>query len=85
MRALAELTPVERAVIALRYYNDLSEAEIAGELNMPAGTVKSTAARALRKLRVVVDQGGATVVDQRSAAATDNQQGAAGTDQGAAR
>lgn len=77
MRALAELTPIERGVIALRYYNDLSEAEIAGELNMPAGTVKSTAARALRKLRTVVDQGSTT--------ATDNQHGAAGTDQGAAR
>jgi RNA polymerase sigma-70 factor (sigma-E family) len=69
MRALAELAPIERAVIALRYYNDLSEAEIAGELDMPAGTVKSTAARALRKLRAVVDQG--------SAAIPDNDQGAA--------
>jgi RNA polymerase sigma-70 factor (sigma-E family) len=69
MRALAELTSTERAVIALRYYNELSEAEIAGELNMPAGTVKSTAARALRKLR--------DVLNQASAAITDKDQGAA--------
>jgi len=69
MRALAELTPIERAVVALRYYNELSEAEIAGELNMPAGTVKSTAARALRKLR--------DVVNPASAAAADKDEGAA--------
>ena len=69
MRALSELTPTERAVIVLRYYNDRSEIEIAGELNIPAGTVKSTAARALRKLRAVVIEG--------SAAAGDNDQGAA--------
>lgn len=69
LRALAELTPIERAVIALRYYNDLSEAEIAGELNMPAGTVKSTAARALRKLRDVVNP-------PAGAATTDEDQGA---------
>lgn len=51
MRALAALTSTERAVIALRYYQELSEAEIASELDIPAGTVKSTAARALAKLR----------------------------------
>jgi RNA polymerase sigma-70 factor (sigma-E family) len=77
MRALAELTPIERAVIALRYYNDLSEAEIAGELNMPAGTVKSTAARALRKLRAVVNPS--------SAAIPDTDHASSGNDQGAAR
>jgi RNA polymerase sigma-70 factor (sigma-E family) len=71
MRALAELTPTERAVVALRYYNDLSESEIADELSMPAGTVKSTAARALRKLRVAIDEGGAPATD------TDHDQGAA--------
>lgn len=64
MRALAELTPSERAVIALRYYNDLSEAEIACELKMPPGTVKSTAARALRKLRTVVNNGSAAASDK---------------------
>lgn len=97
MRALAELTPVERSVIVLRYYNDLSEIEIAGELNVPAGTVKSTAARALRKLRAVVDDGGTAATDRNQAAsgtehASDTDHAASGTDhaasatdQGAAR
>ena len=51
-RALAVLTPRERAVVVLRYYDDLSEAEIAGVLGVARGTVKSTCARALAKLRV---------------------------------
>jgi RNA polymerase sigma-70 factor (sigma-E family) len=51
-RALAALAPRERAVIVLRYYADLSEADIARTLGVAAGTVKSTAARALAKLRV---------------------------------
>ncbi|GAA1867491.1 SigE family RNA polymerase sigma factor [Asanoa iriomotensis] len=54
-RALAALTRRERAVIVLRYYEDLSEAEIARILDIAAGTVKSTCARALVKLRVSPD------------------------------
>lgn len=49
--ALSKLDQRERAVVALRYFLDLSEAQIAAELGIPAGTVKSTAARALAKLR----------------------------------
>jgi RNA polymerase sigma-70 factor (sigma-E family) len=52
LRALAVLTRRERAVIVLRYYEDLSEAEIARILDVAPGTVKSTCARALLKLRV---------------------------------
>lgn len=51
LRALAGLTTRERAVIVLRYYAQLSEAEIAAELGCAPGTVKSTAARALSRLR----------------------------------
>ncbi len=51
MRALASLAPRERAVIVLRYYVDLAEADVARELGCPVGTVKSTTARALAKLR----------------------------------
>ncbi|SNT53419.1 RNA polymerase sigma-70 factor, sigma-E family [Asanoa hainanensis] len=51
-RALAVLTRRERAVVVLRFYEDLSEAEIARTLDIAPGTVKSTCARALVKLRV---------------------------------
>jgi RNA polymerase sigma-70 factor (sigma-E family) len=51
LRALAELTTRERSVIVLRFYEDLSEEQIARVLGVAIGTVKSTAARALRKLR----------------------------------
>ena len=40
-----------RKVLLLRYYEDLSEAEIATRLGCAPGTVKSSAARALRALR----------------------------------
>jgi RNA polymerase sigma-70 factor (sigma-E family) len=51
LRALSRLTTRERLVIVLRFYLDLSEAEIAAELKIAPGTVKSAASRALAKLR----------------------------------
>jgi RNA polymerase sigma-70 factor (sigma-E family) len=48
---LSALTGRERAVIVLRFYADLAEAAIAAELGIAPGTVKSTLARALGKLR----------------------------------
>ena len=41
VRALAELDPDQRQVIVLRYLADLGPAEIAHELGLPEGTVKS--------------------------------------------
>jgi DNA-directed RNA polymerase specialized sigma24 family protein len=38
-------------MVVLRYYEDLSEAETAAALGVSVGTVKSTTARALAKLR----------------------------------
>ncbi|GIF74444.1 SigE family RNA polymerase sigma factor [Asanoa siamensis] len=51
-RALRELTRRERGVVILRYFADLTEQETARELGISLGTVKSTNARALAKLRV---------------------------------
>jgi len=52
VRLLAGLTDRERRVVVLRHYFDLSESQTAGELGIAPGTVKSTLARALTKLRV---------------------------------
>jgi len=50
LSALARLPRRRREVLVLRYYIGLSEAEIAAVLGISAGTVKSTAARALAAL-----------------------------------
>ncbi|MFT4289321.1 SigE family RNA polymerase sigma factor [Nocardioides sp.] len=48
---LAPLSPRERTIIVWRYYLDASEAEVAQRLGISAGTVKSTASRALARAR----------------------------------
>ncbi|MEV6814511.1 SigE family RNA polymerase sigma factor [Micromonospora sp. NPDC051296] len=50
--ALRGLTPRQRAVIVLRYYEDLPEAEIATILSCSVGTVRSQTHRTLARLRV---------------------------------
>lgn len=50
--ALAHLPPGQRAVVVLRYHQDLSEAQVAELLGITVGTVKSQAAKALAALRV---------------------------------
>ncbi len=59
-RLLTELSSRERAVVVLRYYCDMSERDVAAMLAMPVGTVKSTCARALARLRVEAGVGGAS-------------------------
>jgi RNA polymerase sigma factor (sigma-70 family) len=51
IRLLVTLTARERKVVVLRYYFDLPEDAVAEELSVTRGTVKSTASRALAKLR----------------------------------
>lgn len=55
-RALAELTDKQRAVLVLRYYDDLSETQIAQTLGVSNGTVKSQAHAALRRLRELLPE-----------------------------
>jgi RNA polymerase sigma-70 factor (sigma-E family) len=50
-RALADLTPRQRAVIVLRYFEDWTEARTASALGCSVGTVKSQASRAVAALR----------------------------------
>ncbi|SEO89426.1 SigE family RNA polymerase sigma factor [Amycolatopsis saalfeldensis] len=57
MRELAELSARERAVVVLRHFCDLSEADVAAELKVSLGTVKSTNSRALAKMRVAAGPG----------------------------
>ncbi|MFC7492472.1 MULTISPECIES: SigE family RNA polymerase sigma factor [unclassified Knoellia] len=47
---LAGLSRRERTIVVLRYYFDLSERQVAEELDISVGTVKSTCSRALARL-----------------------------------
>jgi RNA polymerase sigma-70 factor (sigma-E family) len=49
-RALGDLDDGQRAVVALRFYADLTEAQTAKVLGVPVGTVKSRQSRALQHL-----------------------------------
>ena len=49
--AMSQLPPRQRAVVVLRYYEDLSEAEIAATLGIRPGTVKSQCAAGMAHLR----------------------------------
>jgi RNA polymerase sigma-70 factor (sigma-E family) len=58
LRGLAALPPRQRAVLVLRYYEDLSEAQTATMLGCSVGTVKSQAARGLARLREMTGEAG---------------------------
>lgn len=55
IRVLQMLPPQQRAVIVLRYWEQLSEAEAARVLGCSEGTVKSAASRGLRRMRELAD------------------------------
>jgi RNA polymerase sigma-70 factor (sigma-E family) len=50
-QALAQLSPRQRTVLVLRYWEQLSETEAAEALGCSVGTIKSTASRGLSRLR----------------------------------
>ena len=54
--ALAQLTPKQRAVIVLRFYEDRTEHETAQLMGVSIGTVKSQTHYALSKLRALAPQ-----------------------------
>jgi RNA polymerase sigma-70 factor (sigma-E family) len=49
--ALRQLSARQRAVVVLRFFEDLSEAQVADLLGCRLGTVKSTTAKAIERLR----------------------------------
>ena len=50
-QALRRLTPRQRTVLVLRYFEDLTEVQTAAELGISSGAVKSMSRDALRRLR----------------------------------
>lgn len=61
VRALAHLSPQRRSVVVLRYVLDLPERQVADDLNISVGAVKSAAARGLRQLRELLTEAGDAV------------------------
>jgi RNA polymerase sigma-70 factor (sigma-E family) len=56
MHALRQLPVGQRAVLVLRYYEDLPESDVAAVLGMSVGTVKSQAARGIARLRHLMEE-----------------------------
>ena len=56
--ALSRLGSSDRLVLALRWFEDLAESEIAEALGVRPGTVKSRLHRAMRRLRVELESEG---------------------------
>jgi len=54
-KAIARLSPSQRAAVVARYYTDLSTAEVAGRLNCAPGTVRWHLSQARARLRTMLD------------------------------
>jgi RNA polymerase sigma-70 factor (sigma-E family) len=54
--ALSRLTPKQRAVVVLRFFDDLTEAQAAEAMGVSIGTIKSQTAKALERLRVLAPE-----------------------------
>ena len=68
-RALSGLPAQQRVVLVLRYWQDLSEVEIAEQLGCRQGTVKSRASRAYAQLRQELDWSDDVAIAENPAAA----------------
>jgi len=55
LAGLRQLAPRQREVLVLRYWSELSEAEISAALGISRGAVKSTASRALDALEKILE------------------------------
>jgi RNA polymerase sigma-70 factor (ECF subfamily) len=53
-RALGELSTEQRETLVLAYFNDLTQTQIAGRMNVPLGTVKARSQRGLRRLAAIL-------------------------------
>ena len=53
-QALAELTPLDRAVLVLRFFEDRSVEQVALDLGKNAGAIRTRTSRALERLRAVL-------------------------------
>lgn len=56
LRALADLTPKQRAVLVLRFFEDLTEQQTADVLAVRVGTVKSQTHLALKRMRAHLEE-----------------------------
>lgn len=66
MSALARLSVRDRAVVALRYLEDLSVRDVAAALDLPEGTVKSQSSRALTRLEQLLTHPEPTTTEESS-------------------
>jgi RNA polymerase sigma factor (sigma-70 family) len=66
VRALRTLPPRMRAVLVLRYFDDMTEADVAKALRCSTGTVKSQTSRGLARLRELLDDDFPAPVHERT-------------------
>jgi RNA polymerase sigma-70 factor (sigma-E family) len=66
IRALLTLPARQRAVLVLRYFDDMSEADVAATLGCSVGSVKSQASRGLVRLRTNAHLDGAPTATRRT-------------------
>jgi RNA polymerase sigma factor (sigma-70 family) len=66
LEAVDRLTPDQRTLIALRYFLELPEAEVAETLKIPLGTVKSRLHRTLARLREIIQRDYPDLIDLTS-------------------